>query len=409
MAKILRPLNTSTNNGGAMKKRLPNAYIRGSKVYIDYTLTPAQAKELRAKGIPAEAKRYRLATGKAATAINLKWVNENPLKVIENLLSSEARNDYVLANYGLKSLEAGSVSRKEKTIKDYLGAFNNYILPTFGKMELDEITASDLGLWQKKLLDTGLSASRVRNIRATFQTIMADALRDGIISKNPFDGVKVPRIPKKEVRVYTLEEVKLLIDEAEGWFKNMLTLLFFTGMRTGEMMALEWQDINFKSKKIHISKSMSHGKLGAPKTHETRAIDMLSPVEEALRDQYRLTGLKYSNVFLAPKTNAGWRESKSITDKYWKPLVKRCGLEYIDFYDTRHTFASIMLSYGENTKWVSTMLGHTSIATTERYYSKFINDSKIQRAVFLSNYGFGTQVGTNLAQNQNFKTLKRIG
>lgn len=409
MVKIpIRPLNTSSYNGGAMKKRLPNAYIRGTKVYVDYTLTVGQARELRAKGIKAEAKRYRLVTAKAATAASLKWVNENAYKVIENLLSNELSPEYTVLNYGLKSLEIGSAYRKQKTVKDYHGAFMNYIVPEFGKMELDEIMPSDLGLWQKKLLDRGLSASRVRNIRATLQTILADALRDKIIDKNPFDGIKTPRLPEPDIEVYTADEVSIVLSSCDGWLHNMLKTLFFTGMRTGEMMALEWGDINFESKKIRVSKSLSHGVVSTTKTHAVGYIDMLPPVEVALKDQYRHTGLKNGAVFVAPKTGEAFQQSKSITDNYWKPLIKRSGLHYIDLYNTRHTFATMMFSHGEDIGWVSAvMLRHKSLVTTQKHYAKYLNTGYVPRSDFMKNYGFDTQLVTNLAQVGKNQILKR--
>ena len=79
----------------------------------------------------------------------------------------------------------------------------------------------------------------------------------------------------------------------------------------------------------------------------------------------------------------------------------------IDFYDTRHTFASIMLSYGENVKWVAVMMGHASTATTEKYYATFINDNRIKRGKFLEKYGFVAQDVTNMSQGINTKILRK--
>jgi len=394
-----------------MKKRLENAYIRGVKVYVDYTLSVAQAKELAAAGIFAEPRRYRLATDKNATAAGLKWVNENAYAVLKSILSCavcEDNDEFSVAVYGIKSLEIGSAFRKEKTIKDYAGAFKNYIVPFFGKKRVDEIKASDLGIWQKKLLDKGLSASRVRNIRATFHTILADAERDGMISKNPFDGLKAPVVPEPVIEVYSIEEVQSILANCDGWLHNMVKMQCFSGMRTGEMMALEWTDINFESKTIRVSKSLTHGVVGTTKTGVTGFIDMLPPVEEALRSQYRLTGLRGKSVFVSPKTNEAWKQSKNITDVYWKPLIKRCGLHYIDFYNTRHTFATIMFSNGEDIGWVSKiMLRHKDIKTTLKHYAAYINAPKLERAKFLKTYSFDTAFGTNLAQAKKRTNLKK--
>lgn len=391
-----------------MKKRLPNAYIRGTKVYVDYTLTVGQVKELRAKGIKAEAKRYRLATTKAATAASLKWVNENAYKVIENLLSNQNQPEFQIAVYGAKIIEATNAGRKGSTAKDFLSVLENYIKPAFGDKELDEIRTSDLAVWQSGLAAT-LSASRVKQIRSVLNQIFEMAYNDGIIGKNPLLAVKAPRLPVPEIEFYTPEEIKIILANCDGWFHNMVKTLFFSGMRTGEMMALEWKDVNFETKKIYIRQSMSHGVLSNTKTHETRQMDMLPPVEAALRDQYKLTGLRGGCVFVAPKTGKGFRESSTLSDSYWKPLIKRSGLHYIDFYNTRHSFATMMFSHGEDIGWVSKiMLGHKNIETTMKYYAKFINIKQIKRASFLEvEFGGDTRLGTDLAQSQNIEILKR--
>ncbi len=409
MVKIpVRPLNTSYQNGGDMKKRLPNAYIRGTKVYVDYTLSAVQVKELRAKGVTAEAKRYRLATAKPATAASLKWVNENAYKVLENLLSNQYQPEFQIAVYGAKIIEATNSGRKSSTAKDFLSVLENYINPYFGKKELDEIRTSDLVVWQSELA-ASLSASRVKQIRSVLNQIFEMAYNDGIIGKNPLAAVKAPRLAKPQIEFYTLEEIKIILANCDGWFHNMVKLQFFSAMRTGEMMALEWKDVNFETKKIYIRQSMSHGILSTPKTHEVGYIDMLPPAEAALRDQYKHTGLRGGCVFVAPKTGKGFRESSTLSDSYWKPLIKRSGLHYIDFYNTRHSFATMMFSRGEDIGWISkVMLRHKTVQTTMTHYADFINIAQIKRASFLDDvFEVDTQVDTNMAQDGKFEILKR--
>lgn len=371
MAKILLHPQNASESGGIMKKRLPNAYIRGNYVYID---------------IMIDGRQIRMSSGKSATAANLRWVSQNAYEIYKNSLLIEQSRQNIVSVYGLRSLEIGSVSRKASTAKDYLSTFKNYILPYFGNKELGQIKASDVAIWQKRLIDKGLSASRVKNIRATFQTIFADALRDEIITKSPFAGVKTPKGIDPTPKPFSVEEIKLLASNTSDFFGRMILTLAFTGMRTGEAMALTWDDVDFKGKTITISKSISNGTISTTKTGKTRVIDMLPTVEKVLLEQYEATGYKKSNVFLAPKTGRGYRESASL-GFYWRPLLKKCGLEKRDFYQLRHSFASIMLSEGEDPLWVSQMMGHETLSTTLKYYARFIKGRGVLRANFLGNYG----------------------
>jgi integrase len=176
------------------------------------------------------------------------------------------------------------------------------------------------------------------------------------------------------------------LENASGFFKQMVTVAFFTGVRTGELLALKWSDINFVTKEITISKSMRRGVLSSTKTRKARKIDMLPPiVEEALRLQFRETGLSKEFIFVN-EAGDNFQGSKEVLEKYWYPLLKSCGIEQRIFYNTRHTFASQMLSNGEDPLWVSKMLGHSNVSTTFNFYSGFIKTESVKRGKFLDTF-----------------------
>lgn len=158
------------------------------------------------------------------------------------------------------------------------------------------------------------------------------------------------------------------------------------------MIALQWEDMNFHSKKIHIrhnrqrDKNPKTGKqeLGTTKTGTAITIDMLPMVEDALKQQYKLTGLKNSFVFPALDGQPYMRHD-GIGKRQWKATLKRSMLDFRNFYQTRHTFASIFLSKGEDLAWVSkVMLGHSNIQTTLKYYARFIHEKDVVRGAFLN-------------------------
>ncbi|MDM5272780.1 tyrosine-type recombinase/integrase, partial [Sulfurovum sp. zt1-1] len=100
-----------------------------------------------------------------------------------------------------------------------------------------------------------------------------------------------------DILPFTMEEVITLIDNAAGFFKSYITVAFFTGMRSGELIALKWDDIDFNSNKIIVRRNISEGIEGTTKTGKARTIDMLDSVREALVKQYTKTGLSSEYVF----------------------------------------------------------------------------------------------------------------
>ena len=142
-------------------------------------------------------------------------------------------------------------------------------------------------------------------------------------------------------------------------------------MRDGEIDGLEWSDYKADMKpnpKIHINKAFVYGQEGETKTKKSkRYIDCIEPVVEALKEQRALTG-KGRYIFL---TKEGGRMSPDHFRKVvWIPALEKAGLDYRPPIQTRHTFATMMISSGEVIGWVQNMLGHSSLQMIfTRYYA----------------------------------------
>lgn len=284
--------------------------------------------------------------------------------------------------YAKVSLELHSKSRKASTTYDYATAIKLHILPKFGAKRLNAIKPSDIQLWQNKLLET-LKPSRVRTIRATFNTIFDDAIRDEIIDKNPISKIRVPKLEKVEVKCFSLDEVKKIVATAKGEIKAFSAIGFFTGMRSGEIVGLKWSDINFDKREIYIQRAVRMGVVSTPKTKNSiRTIDILDNLMPYLQEQYELTGDKCSYVFLN-ENDTHYYDIKRIRDTKWKNLLKECNIPFRTIYQTRHTFATVMIENGEDILWVSNMLGHTDSSMTLQMYAKYRKRKDIKRASFL--------------------------
>lgn len=298
----------------------------------------------------------------------------------------------LLGEYALLSFERHRNYRREHVSRRNLMNFNNHILPYFGKRRLDSIKSMDLVDWQNDKLES-YSESTVMKYRTILNTIFLDALREELIEKNPFTSVQKPKKQKKfgessKINPFSLGEVNDLINKADGYLKNFIAILAFTGMRPGELLALTWDDIDFENEMISIYKTRLHGKDGLPKTKASiREIEMLPIVKKYLVEQYSLTKDNVNHQVFSTLSKKQFYSCDSIASRF-KKLLSKDDNRYL--YQLRHTFASIMMNEGEDIYWVSQMMGHEHIDITLKTYTHFYKLSerkkdRKKRALFLEN------------------------
>lgn len=271
---------------------------------------------------------------------------------------------------------------KSSTLKDYRGAMNHYILPKFGNMAITDIDFLDVEEFRSKLK---CSNKRKNNVFVPMRSLMRFALKAGLIDKNPMDLVENLSVSKPEFHPLSIDEVHRFLDVVKPRYKNFFIVAFYTGMRFGEMAALKWKHIEFKLGVIKVRETRVRGEEGRPKTiGSVRDIKILPPVVEALRDQRKATMGKSDYVFL----NYYGRPllPNSVSFHIWKPALKKAGLNPRSLYQTRHTFATLMLDGGELPGWVQKMMGHESLKMIlERYYSYIKNYQRDDGSAFMDN------------------------
>lgn len=333
-----------------------------------------------------DGKRIQRSSGKKDNKTNMDWVRRNAQQVLLNdvVKKQEVTTTHLptLEQYGNEWLALNKNKWVDNTFLEYRRDFKSFILPYFGSWEIDTIKTMHLKKWQSNLLDSK-KATRFLAIRNIFNGILKEAFYDELIEKNPFERIKRPRKEKPKIDPFSLKEVELLLKSSKGWFHNYLKISFFTGIRTGEMLALRWEDIDFDNDIINIRHSMRKGKLTHCKTDNSiRDLDMLPLVKNALLAQKELTGSK-QNVFVTQYGKPYMRADK-ISSSQWKPLLEECHLKHRILYKTRHTFASVMIQRGEEIAWVSKMMGHANIGITLEKYARYIPRKDVKRAVFLN-------------------------
>lgn len=251
-----------------------------------------------------------------------------------------------------------------------------HLLPTFGDARVDQIEPQAIWEFRARLAHcrVGREALRapasVNRILDTLLRILSDAAaRFGFAPlRREFGRLKVPR---SDVRPFTLAEVRRLVDAAPAWFGDYLRVRFFTGLRTGEIDGLKWEHVDLQNGEIRVRETWSLRQTQAPKSDAARrSVEMSAPVREALERQKART-LEHSSYVFCSRTG-GPLATNNVTDRLWRPLLKGLGLAYRRIYQTRHTAASLWLDAHENPAWIARQLGHASPELLFETYARFV-------------------------------------
>ncbi|KFL34343.1 MULTISPECIES: site-specific integrase [unclassified Sulfurospirillum] len=242
----------------------------------------------------------------------------------------------------------------------------------FQNMNIKDIHASDIKLWYKKI--TGVGNKSKRNYLSVLKGILDVALQDEVIEKNPMIHVKLPQYHAPRINPFSSDDVKRIIEGAQDFnfnFVYFLAMGLFTGMRTGEILALKRSEVDLENKIIHIRSTISRFGDVKPKTfgssRDLPIIDTLYPyilkMFEKENDNYMMTtqyGLPYHDTHI-------------FCNYWWKPLLKSLDIPYRRPYNMRHTFATNMLYRQLCTPVeLSQYLGHSSTKMIYDVYVSYI-------------------------------------
>jgi len=269
-------------------------------------------------------------------------------------------------------LKRAKTEVQKSTYIGYEKSVHNNLIPAFGQMTLAQIKKSDVRNWASGFECSG---KRIRNMLTPLRQILADAFDDELIPKNPLYGWTVKRKGDKKPQPdpFTPKELGRILANADGQILNLILFWAWTGLRTSEINALEWGDIDTEF--VHVSRALVENEIKEPKTESgNRAVLVLSPVHQALKAQRQYTYFEGGAIFHNPRTNAAWKSNKAFPEHYWKPLLKKAEVRHRQPYQLRHTYASTLLSSGENIHWLARQMGHRDATMILRTYGKWIPD-----------------------------------
>jgi len=274
--------------------------------------------------------------------------------------------------YAEKWLERKGKKLSPSTVRDYRSTFEVYAFPRWGKIPMARITARDAEDLAENLGD--LSGKRKNNILVPLKCLFNEAKRRKDVTENPFEDVRKFREEKVFTDPFSIQEMRLFLETVDKGHLAYFFTCFFTGMRPNEMLALKWVNVDLTHlKMISVKEGRVQGIEGPPKTDSSyRDIDILPPLLEVLKRHRDVSPPGAFHVFIGPK--GAPLDVNNLRNRIWYPTLDRCGLRRRTMYQTRHTFASLMLSTGEDPLWVARMLGHTTTEMLYRHYGKYIRN-----------------------------------
>jgi len=271
------------------------------------------------------------------------------------------------SHYADLFLEFKKHELKPSTYDKYCRIVSNR-LGWFKNKEIEELKPSDVKRWLYSISDVGNKSKR--HYLGVLSGIFQEALFDEIITRNPVKMVRIPKYEKPIIKPFNSDEVKLIMDNAE--YPNYilyLAIAFYTGMRSGEIIALKKTDIDFKNGIISVKRSRGRFGESTPKTkgsiRDIPIIDLLYPY---IQDMYNSHEDDY--LFVS-RYGEPYTTSESIYNHFWKPSLESLNIEYRRPYNTRHTYATNML-YNNlvSPLELSQLLGH---ANTQMVYDVYVN------------------------------------
>jgi integrase len=308
------------------------------------------------------------------------------------------KNTVSFSEYARQWLEVHAQAHcKVSTYRSYEQTLRSYLEPQFGSLPFDRVTRNDIKRYLSKLAGSkqyGLGT--LRKILATLRAILSEAVEDGVIGSNPalrlgkrvFAGLR-----KRPVEFLTREEAQQFLESTRAHRPRRYPMFFTAlraGLRLGELIALQWDDIQFgtsaedPNRYILVRRNYSFGEFTTPKNDKPRRVDMgreLRRVLMDLRDALTLAAFEHGEAAISalvfPSSAGSPLNGVNIYHRDFLPCVQAAGLRRITFHALRHSYASHLIHEGASLAYVRDQMGHSSIQVTVDVYGHLIPGADI--------------------------------
>jgi integrase len=271
------------------------------------------------------------------------------------------------------------------TWAEYRSKAETHLIPAVGQVALQQLTTAVLNALYKELLDRGTGPRTVQYVHATIRKALNDAVRWGLLVRNPALHAAVPTPHRAELRTWTADELRHFLESVHGdRLYAAWRLAALTGMRRGEVLGLRWADVDLDGGWLAVRQALvvvdNDVRVSKPKTARgSRRIALDPGTVAALRAHH--TAQAAEQLAAGPAWAGGGlvftrQDGAPLHPEYvrrrFDRRIARAGLPRIRFHDLRHTHATLALQAGVHPKVVSERLGHATVAITLDVYSHAI-------------------------------------
>ncbi|WP_454760656.1 tyrosine-type recombinase/integrase [Caulobacter segnis] len=290
----------------------------------------------------------------------------------------------------------------KSTLRSYRTALEASWNPTLGDMILQQIKHSDAA----RALATRskvVSGKTLNNHLIVLRAVFASAVADELIPEksNPTAKLKNAKHQAPEADPFDPDEKELILADMKQRYDeqvwNYYDVAFHTGLRPSEQIVVRWPDVDWRRKAVKIHRAQVDGEEKDTKTSTIRQIDLNDRAMAALRRQKAHTFMvdPVGVIFRNPKTGRAWKGEQSQRKRYFQPTLRRLGIRMRDAYQTRHTFATVLLMGGINPAYIAKQLGHATTAMVHKVYAKWIARADKGVEAARANAVIGAQLSPN--------------
>lgn len=253
-------------------------------------------------------------------------------------------------------IEHVAVKNRAVALRSRRSHLRMHILPFFGRYRLDTIMTRDVDGFIGHLVSRGLAPKTVNNVVCTLRSCLRKAQSWELLKKTP--AFELMKLPPPSNRFLSMEEAQRLVAAApEGLWRTMILVAVTTGLRVGELLALEWTDLDLERALLTVARTEVHGSVTPPKSGALRSVPLCLETLEALRSLPKTA----ARVFPIPVVSAYGYVRRRLVE-----IGEIAGVQ-VNWHLLRHTFASQLVSNGAALTAVQDCLGHSTVQMTHRY------------------------------------------
>jgi len=251
-----------------------------------------------------------------------------------------------------------------------------HLVPKFAQYCLCDICTPDLQIFLNQKAER-YAPSVLHHIRATMSRVCGSAKEWGYLENNPAAGVRLPhRYPVQPKVTFQPGDLQMVLDNLEEPHRTLVFLIAVTGMRVSELLGLQWPDLDFERRLLHVRRTFYRGNFGLPKTHTSERVIPISDGLSYALQQHRQRARKSTMNLVFPNADGKPYEAANLLHRVLHPVLAKCGLPRTGWRAFRRSVATALSEMREPVRTTQQVLGHSSPQTTLAFYTQSGEDSQ---------------------------------